>query len=83
MRAAANLRTPYWDWASKPLPPDEVITLEEVAVTHPDGSRKPVGNPLHHYTFNPVPSYFPDRVKGFGTTVRHPLAKDPLQSFKK
>ena len=81
-QAAANLRTPYWDWASKPTPPDEVIAMENVTITQPDGSRKSVPNPLYRYQFHPVPSYFPDKMKAYTTTVRHPAAQDPVQSIK-
>ena len=82
-KAAANLRTPYWDWASNPLPPDEVIAMEEITITKPDGTKQSVPNPLYHYNFHPVPSYFPSNVKSFNTTVRHPFAKNPVQSLKK
>lgn len=80
--AAMNLRAPYWDWASKPLPPDEVIANEQITITLPDGTRKAVANPLFHYKFHPVPPYFPANVKPFSTTVRHPFAANPVQSLK-
>lgn len=81
-QAAANLRSPYWDWASKPVPPDEVIALENVTITGPDCTKKSVPNPLHHYKFHPLPSYFPSSVKTYETTVRHPFSRDPVKSLK-
>ncbi|KAH9988351.1 hypothetical protein BJV77DRAFT_1061440 [Russula vinacea] len=66
--AAQNLRAPYWDWATNSVPPPEVISLQTVNITMPDGKTSSVPNPLLQYTFNPVdPS----------TTVRSPSPSAP------
>jgi tyrosinase len=70
--AAENLRAPYWDWASNSVPPDEVISLQNVEIITPDGRTTSVPNPLYQYTFNPVDPSFPDPYRSWRTTVRHP-----------
>ena len=57
LRAAQNLRAPYWDWATNSVPPPEVISLEYLDIIKPEG-KKPVPNPLLQYNFNPIhPSF--------------------------
>ncbi|KAI0297681.1 tyrosinase [Russula brevipes] len=70
--AAQNLRAPYWDWASNSVPPDEVISLQNVNITTPDGRTTSVPNPLYQYTFNPIDPSFPSPYRSWRTTVRHP-----------
>ncbi|KAG8983087.1 hypothetical protein FRB93_007678 [Tulasnella sp. JGI-2019a] len=51
--AAFKLRSPYWDWASEAVPPDEVIKNENVQIILKDGKKGPFKNPLLGYTFKP------------------------------
>ncbi|KAG8917140.1 hypothetical protein FRC02_003326 [Tulasnella sp. 418] len=37
--AAQRLRLPFWDWASKVIPPDEVINKPEPTITTPSGNQ--------------------------------------------
>ena len=72
--AAKNLRAPYWDWASKSVPPPEVVSVDPIKITTPEGE-KFVPNPLIKYTFNPIPPSFPSSpyaYKYWKTTIRHP-----------
>ncbi|KAF8500857.1 photo-regulated tyrosinase [Russula emetica] len=70
--AAQNLRAPYWDWATNVVPPPEVISLQTVDITTPDGNTTTVPNPLYQYTFNPIDSSFPAPYEYWQTTIRHP-----------
>jgi len=72
LSAADNLRQPYWDWAAKAVPPDEVIALTKVTITIPDGTKKEVDNPLYHYKFNPIDPSFPEPYSEWPTTLRQP-----------
>lgn len=50
--AARNLRAPYWDWVEKIVPPDEVISKDNVDILiPPNGTSSSVKNPLLQYTF--------------------------------
>jgi tyrosinase len=69
--AAQNLRAPYWDWATNSVPPPEVISLETVNITTPNGNTA-VPNPLLQYRFNPISPSFPDPYSNWQTTIRHP-----------
>lgn len=75
--AAANIRQPYWDWAAKAIPPDEVIALKQVKITGPDGKQITVDNPLFHYKFNPIDPSFPSPYNGWPTTLRQPNSRKP------
>ncbi|KAF7327227.1 Tyrosinase [Mycena kentingensis (nom. inval.)] len=71
--AATNLRWPYWDWASKAVPPPEVISLDTVPITAPSGLNTTITNPLRRYTFRGREDRsFSDRYTTFvKSTVRH------------
>ncbi len=70
--AAQNLRAPYWDWATNSVPPPEVISLQSVDITTPDGNTTTVPNPLYQYTFNPIDPSFLAPYQYWQTTIRHP-----------
>ena len=71
-KAADEIRQPYWDWAVNSVPPDEVIALQQVNITTPDGNVTAVDNPLYQYAFHPVDPSFPDPYSNWGTTLRQP-----------
>jgi tyrosinase len=83
LRAAQNLRAPYWDWAVNSIPPPEVISLEYLDIVKPEG-KKTVPNPLFQYKFDPIhPSfkkYYDDAeddekplpYQDWKNTIRHP-----------
>jgi tyrosinase len=77
-KAAANLRAPYWDYSSpgKAVPPEEVISLQQVTITGPDGKRVAVNNPLLRYRFNPVDPSFPAPFRNFPATIRRPTSSN-------
>jgi tyrosinase len=75
--AAQNLRAPYWDWATNSVPPPEVISMQTVNITTPDGKTASVPNPLLQYTFNPVDPSFPRPWGLLMTTVRSPSPSAP------
>ena len=66
-RAALEIRQPYWDWAAKSVPPNEVLSSAQVEITGPDGSVVPVDNPLYNYEFS---ASFANAFKLSPTTVR-------------
>ncbi|KAJ3896545.1 tyrosinase [Lentinula edodes] len=74
--AASNLRQPYWDWARNPVPPPEVISLDEVTIVDSSGEKISVPNPLRRYTFHPIDPSFPEPYQSWPTTLRHPLTDD-------
>jgi len=76
-KAGDEICQPYWDWADKSVPPDEVIAMKRVTITAPDGEEI-VDNPLYHYDFpqNTITS-FPISYRNWGTTLRHPRTADP------
>ncbi|KDR79498.1 hypothetical protein GALMADRAFT_208846 [Galerina marginata CBS 339.88] len=76
-QAAANLRQPYWDWAAKAVPPDEVISLTQVTITGPKGTKIKVDNPLYHYKFHPIDKSFPAPYSGWPATLRQPNSTRP------
>ena len=76
MRAAEELRQPYWDWAANAIPPDEVIALPEVAIIAPEGRRIYVRNPLYSYSFNPTESSFPNEFRNRKATMRWPTSSE-------
>ncbi|KZV69786.1 Di-copper centre-containing protein [Peniophora sp. CONT] len=88
MKAAQNLRAPYWDWASSAVPPAEVISLKQVNIIGPDGQKKAVNNPLLGYTFHPIDPSFPEPYAEWKMTLRHPTpqqgpnAKSNVQQLK-
>jgi len=79
--AARNLRVPFWDWAASAVPPDEIIALENVDITTPNGDQS-VPNPFLRYTFNPIDPSFTSPWDGYQTTVRHPEDSDPVDALK-
>jgi len=76
IQAAASLRQPYWDWARNAVPPPEVISLQQVTITTPNG-RKAVDNPLIRYKFHPIDQSFPDPYDQWRTTLRQPNSTGP------
>lgn len=72
VQAATNMRQPYWDWATQAVPPPEVISLDKVTITTPDGKNTAVNNPLKHYTFHPISPSFPAPYNKWQTTRRYP-----------
>ncbi|VDC02340.1 unnamed protein product [Peniophora sp. CBMAI 1063] len=73
MKAAQELRAPFWDWASSAVPPAEVIEREELNIIGSDGNEMPVKNPLLAYTFHPIDGSFPSPYSEWQTTLRHPV----------
>jgi tyrosinase len=77
-KAALELRQPYWDWAAKAIPPDEVISKARVTIIKPDGSKGLVDNPLLKYKFpNRKESIFPWPYSQWKTTMRTPTNLGP------
>ncbi|KAG8920510.1 hypothetical protein FRC00_009912, partial [Tulasnella sp. 408] len=53
-KVAEDFRIPFWDWALHPLPPKQFYDhkqYSQLTITLPDGSKKPVNNPLLAYKF--------------------------------
>lgn len=75
--AATKLRQPYWDWAENIVPPPQVISLDQVEITAPNGRRKNVTNPLRRYTFHPIDPSFPLPYSRWQTTLRQPSRTGP------
>ena len=73
-KAAADLRQPYWDWASNIIPPPQVISQKLVTITNNLGKQVKVSNPLFNYKFHPIDSSFPDPYSNWQTTLRHPTS---------
>lgn len=78
-KAAIELRQPFWDWSlPNPMPPDEVIALDRVEITQPDGSKIKVQNPFLEFKFQS-----PKDTETFGSwattpkTVRRPKVLGP------
>ncbi|KAL1950435.1 hypothetical protein VTO73DRAFT_5559 [Trametes versicolor] len=82
-KAAADLRQPYWDWATNAVPPPEVISMERVTIITSDGRRARVKNPLLRYRFDPVDPSFAVPFAKWPSTVRHPTseAKDDVEAL--
>ncbi|KAI0357534.1 tyrosinase [Trametes cingulata] len=76
-KAAQDLRQPYWDWAKDALPPPEVISMERVMITTPDGRRSSVQNPLMRYRFHNIDSSFGASFAEWPTSLRHPTHSGP------
>ncbi len=74
-QAAADLRQPFWDWAKNAVPPPEVISLERVKITRPDGSTVLVDNPFLRYRFQSSVSDIPDKLRHWPTTLRRPTTE--------
>jgi hypothetical protein len=74
LNAAQNLRAPFWDWATNSVPPPEVVSLQTVNITTPDGKTSSVPNPLLQYTFNPIDPSFPRPWGLLRTTIRSPTS---------
>jgi tyrosinase len=88
--AANNLRQPFWDWADKITPPDEVLTLDQVEYIAPNGQTQTMENPFRRYKFHSKESVseFPEKFKQWDRTLRHPTtqaadAKDNLEELKR
>ena len=75
-KAAADLRQPYWDWASNAIPPPQVIEQQQVTITNNTGKQVKVDNPLYHYKFHPIDNSFPDPFSNWPTTLRQPTSGD-------
>ncbi|KAI0770097.1 photo-regulated tyrosinase [Fomes fomentarius] len=75
-KAAADLRQPFWDWATNSVPPAEVISEKQVTITGPDGKSHRVDNPLYHYRFHPIEPTFSEPYSNWSTTFRHPTSLD-------
>ena len=71
--AALKLRLAYWDWAENSVPPPQVISLDQVEITMPDGQRSSVINPLRGYRFHPMPEDMPPPYKDWPRTLRYPI----------
>ncbi|KAA1471771.1 photo-regulated tyrosinase [Dentipellis sp. KUC8613] len=88
-KAAADLRQPYWDWASNIIPPPEVISLTQVTIVGFDGKHVKVDNPLLRYKFHtPAEPSFTPKWQKWRTTLRHPTsddadAKDNVEEMKR
>jgi tyrosinase len=58
METANKVRLPYWDWAANPTAGDGVVPSSvrqrTVTVTHPNGTRSEIANPLYRYEFHPL-----------------------------
>jgi len=76
-KAAADLRQPFWDWASNSVPPDEIISLEQVSIVVPNGDTISVQNPFLRYRFHPIEPTFPPPFHSWPTTLRHPTSSRP------
>lgn len=66
-RAALEIRQPYWDWAAKSVPPNEVLSPTQVEITDPDGRVVYMDNPLYNYEFS---ASFANSFNLSPTTVR-------------
>lgn len=77
VKAAEDIRQPFWDWAANAVPPDQVIASKQVTITGHDGRRVTVDNPLYHYTFHPIDKSFPRPFSSWPTTLRQPLTTRP------
>jgi hypothetical protein len=76
--AAVALRQPFWDWAKKAVPPDEVISKQQVTIIKPDGSRGLVDNPLVKYKFKANAEHiFPRPFSQWNATIRTPNNSSP------
>jgi tyrosinase len=83
-KAAADLRQPYWDWARNSIPPPEVISLQSVTITRPDGQRAQVPNPIYQYRFHPIDPSFPPPYSDWPTTLRQSTnGKDNVAALRK
>ncbi|KAK7688615.1 hypothetical protein QCA50_008153 [Cerrena zonata] len=79
VKAATELRCPYWDWASPDIasPPEEVISKETIEIEIPSGSMT-IKNPLFSYHFHRIhPSFNDSNGEGpvfnkWENTLRHP-----------
>ena len=74
---AKRFRLPYWDWATKSVPPPEVISQKTVSYIAHDGTNHTIDNPLYQYKFHPL------QDGGFGlpwsqwpATLRCPTSED-------
>jgi tyrosinase len=77
VKAATELRQPYWDWARPqgPVPPEEVISMQQVTIVKPDGIRGLVDNPLVYFRFPSEESRatFSSTYRSLEMTVRNPM----------
>ncbi|KDQ14083.1 hypothetical protein BOTBODRAFT_145757 [Botryobasidium botryosum FD-172 SS1] len=84
--AAERLRLPYWDWAAKAIPPDQVILDEKVTITLPGCIQSSVKNPLLAYKFLDPKKIALRDCPNYPTTVRHPAEdgqSSPQASIKR
>ncbi|KAF8529966.1 hypothetical protein JB92DRAFT_3081218 [Gautieria morchelliformis] len=75
--AAANLRQPFWDWATNSVPPDVIISDETVSIPLPPrGITNNVVNPFFRYRFRDgETSQFGEPFKDWVYTLRHPTSQ--------
>lgn len=76
-QAAADFRQPYWDWATNSVPPAQVISMDQVTITGPNGKKISVSNPLKRYAFDPIDPSFPPPYDKWNTTLRQPDTTSP------
>jgi len=76
-KAAADLRQPFWDWASNIIPPDEVIATAKVSIITSNGATSLVDNPFLRYRFHPIEPTFPAPFSKWPTTLRQPTSTAP------
>ncbi|KAJ8507838.1 hypothetical protein ONZ45_g9821 [Pleurotus djamor] len=87
VRAAETMRLPYWDWASAPIPPDQVIAMPQITITTSSGPQT-VANPFWGYVFHPIDPSFTGRWALWRKTLRQPSgtganAQDNVETLKR
>ena len=76
MQAATNLCQPFWDWAKKAIPPEQVIALPQVTIIEKDGKQFQNDKPLYLYKFHPIDPSFECPYSSWQTTLRLLASKD-------
>ncbi|KAF8316023.1 uncharacterized protein EI90DRAFT_3021715 [Cantharellus anzutake] len=86
VRAAEDLRQPYWDWAKERDPSflNIFFSTQTFDIETPEGS-KHLQNPFLYYQFDSrfSKSSFPAEYQGFDRTLRHPYSRDSAESIKR
>jgi hypothetical protein len=79
VKAATELRQPFWDWARAegPIPPEQIISMEKVEITKADGVKKFEDNPFLAFKFPSKESRasFSEPYKTWETTLRNPVTQ--------
>jgi tyrosinase len=77
VKAATELRQPFWDWAHAegPIPPKQIISMPEVEITQASGVKKFVENPFLAFKFPSKESRasFSGSYQTWETTLRSPI----------